>query len=89
MARNLDLASYATFCGLRQVPEDFDRARVVFLPVPFDATTSYQGGAKAGPTAILAASVELEMYDEELARETTDLGFFTLPPVAIAAGDPA
>ena len=36
------------------------------LPVPYDFTTSYQGGARWGPRAILAASQNMELWDEEL-----------------------
>ena len=53
-----------TFLGL---PEDEKRARVVFLPAPYDATTSYVPGTRFGPRRLLEASVYLEFFDEELA----------------------
>ncbi|MEO8877527.1 MAG: arginase family protein, partial [Polyangiaceae bacterium] len=38
--------------GLNDTPED---ARVVLVPVPWDATTSYRAGTANGPAAILEA----------------------------------
>jgi agmatinase len=41
----------------------FAESSVVLLPVPFDATTSYGGGASAGPDAVLAASMQVDLLD--------------------------
>lgn len=49
--------------GLPCAVED---ARVVLLPVPFDATTSYRRGAADGPRAILAASHQVDLFDIEM-----------------------
>ncbi len=66
-----------TFLGR---PEDPEKARVVILPAPYDATASYLPGARFGPRRLLEASVYLEFYDEELACEAEDLPpFLTLP----------
>ncbi|HCF58601.1 MAG TPA: arginase [Myxococcales bacterium] len=45
-----------------------DEARVVILPVPFDATTSYGKGSARGPEAILEASKQVDLYDLETGR---------------------
>ena len=42
-----------------------DEARIVILPVPFDATTSYGGGASAGPDAVLEASRQVDLLDHQ------------------------
>ncbi len=49
------------------VPEqDFERARVALIPVPYDATTTYKSGSREGPMAILQASMQLdEPWGEE------------------------
>ncbi len=52
------------FLGIDDVK--FEKAGVVVLPVPFDSTTSYKGGTKEGPDAVIRASRELEVYDTEL-----------------------
>ena len=49
------------------------------LPVPFERTTSYVPGTKNGPREIIAASGQVELYDEELGREICDIGIHTLP----------
>ncbi len=43
-----------------------DAARAVVIPFGLEASVSYGGGTKDGPAAILAASDQLELYDEEL-----------------------
>ncbi len=68
-----------TFGALEQDAGSFDRARAVVLPVPFERTTSYVPGTKNGPREIIAASGQVELYDEELGREICDVGIHTLP----------
>jgi agmatinase len=43
-------------------------ARVVVVPVPFEATTSYGGGTGRGPDAILEASRQVDLLDVETGR---------------------
>jgi agmatinase len=68
-----------TFGGLPQDAGSFDSAKAVVLPVPFERTTSYVPGTKSGPREIIAASSQVELYDEELGREICDAGIHTLP----------
>jgi agmatinase len=51
--------------GVFGLPHTLQDARVVLLPVPFDATTSYGKGAANGPSAILAASRQVDLFDLE------------------------
>lgn len=51
--------------GLHDKPKN---ARVVVVPVPFDATTSYGKGAAKGPKAILEASKQVDLFDIETGR---------------------
>jgi agmatinase len=44
-------------------------AKAVVIPFGLEASVSYGGGTAAGPAAILAASHQLELFDEELWRE--------------------
>ena len=48
--------------GVYGLPHGEDDAAVILLPVPFDATTSYGGGAGAGPDAIRTASAQVDLY---------------------------
>lgn len=43
-----------------------EEAGVVLVPVPFDGTASYRGGAARGPEAMLRASHQLDLFDLEL-----------------------
>lgn len=47
-------------------PYAVEEASIVFLPVPWDVTTSYGEGAANGPQAILDASVQLDFYDFDI-----------------------
>ena len=38
-------------------------ARVLILPLPFEATVSWGAGTAGGPRAIIAASQQVELYD--------------------------
>jgi len=68
-----------TFGAIEQDAGSFERARAVVLPIPFERTTSYVPGTKNGPREIIAASSQVELYDEELGREICDAGIHTLP----------
>ena len=41
-------------------------ASVVILPVPWEATVSYKTGAAAGPEALRQASLQVDLYDEDM-----------------------
>ena len=43
-----------------------EAARAVVIPFGLEASVSYGGGTRRGPAAILAASQQLELFDEEL-----------------------
>ena len=75
------------FGGLADEFCDLERARAAVLPVPYDFSTSYQGGARWGPTAILSASQNMELWDEELGA-TYRAGVHTLPPLEATALGP-
>ena len=61
----------------------YDAARVVILPIPYEATTTYRNGCENGPDAILEASGQVEYYDEKLDWETgKDIGIYTAESIA-------
>jgi agmatinase len=59
-------------------------AAFVILPVPYERTVSYGKGTGRGPAAIIDASWQLEMWDEELKQETCRRGIFTAAPANCA-----
>jgi agmatinase len=73
--------SHRVFAGLKPPYSDFQRAKTVILPVPYDSTSEWQGGSRHGPQAIIDASQYLELYDLELDREIYKVGICTLPEV--------
>src|SRR6266496_1069293 len=73
--------------GVFGLPHSEREAGVVLVPVPFEATTSYGGGAARGPEAILAASRQVDLFDVETGRPY-EAGVHMLPiPERIAALD--
>ncbi|MGD0626712.1 MAG: agmatinase [Thermodesulfobacteriota bacterium] len=76
------------FGGIPRKDSLWENSRVVFLPVPYDLTTTYLPGARRGPLAILEASTHLELFDEELEVEPRRLGFHTLDPLEVMASGP-
>lgn len=52
--------------GLFGLPTTVDEAALVVVPVPWDATTSYRPGTSRAPTAVRAASHQLDLYDHDL-----------------------
>jgi len=60
---------------------DYKKSRFVILSVPYEGTVSYGKGASKGPAAIIKASQNMELYDEELDKENYKEGICTLKPL--------
>ncbi len=58
-----------------------DQARWFLIPAPFDASTCYRPGARFGPQAIIEASTQMELLDEELLFEPYKVGIHTTHPL--------
>ena len=76
------------FAGLAPEFSALESSRVAVLPVPYDFSTSYQGGTRWGPQAILAASRNMEVWDDELGA-TYRAGIHTLPELETTALGPS
>ncbi len=48
------------------LPFSAEDASVILLPVPWEATVSYRTGTSAGPEAIRKASLQVDLYDEDM-----------------------
>ncbi|MGH7457799.1 MAG: agmatinase [Longimicrobiaceae bacterium] len=77
-----------SFLGLEGELASWERARVVILPVPYEASVSYGGGTARGPAAVLDASRYVELYDQELDAEPSAGGVCTLPPLQLSTASP-
>ncbi|MBW7884095.1 MAG: agmatinase [Caldilineaceae bacterium] len=72
------------FLGLPEEHSTWDRAGVLVLPIPYEATVSYGGGTAGGPAAIVSASQQVELYDREFdAEPALEYGIHTLPALAL------
>ncbi len=58
---------------------DLDTAKILILPVSYEGTVSYGTGTGAGAMAIIDASRNMELYEEETDAEVYRLGIHTLP----------
>lgn len=54
--------------GIYGLPFAVEDSKVVIVPVPFEATTSYGGGTSNGPRAVFEASRQVDLFDQETGR---------------------
>ncbi|MGC8670100.1 MAG: agmatinase [Candidatus Micrarchaeia archaeon] len=57
--------------------QTYEKAKVVVVPIPYDSTSSYKSGSKEGPHAIIEASRNIELYNEETESDISNIGIFT------------
>jgi len=60
---------------------DPHHACITIIPAPLEYSVCYMQGTKHGPQAILNASSQMELYDEELDCCPIEIGVFTRPPL--------
>jgi len=77
-----------TLFDLSPEQANYETARVAVLPVPYDGTASYRAGSRHGPAALIAASAQVETYDEDTDTRLEPIGIHLHPPVEVA-DDPA
>lgn len=71
------------FLGLDRNESDYKKSKVVVIPAPFEASTSYQKGTHRGPEAIIHASGQVEHYDIEFGKNFHDVGIHTIDPLPL------
>ncbi|HKV27253.1 MAG TPA: agmatinase [Candidatus Acidoferrales bacterium] len=88
----MELKSYTpatpeNFGGIPEENSRYDASRAVIFPIPLERTTTYEHGTRNGPGAIIAASRNMETWDEELGVETySKIGIATLPAIDTSEG---
>lgn len=73
---------YPIFLGSEVAQPPPDQAYFHILPVPYEASVSYGDGTALGPSSILAASWQLELWDGQ--SKPAELGIYTHPPVDVS-----
>jgi agmatinase len=75
------------FLDLKYLP--VQDAEAVVLPIPYEATTTYGSGTREGPEAILAASRQVELWDEDNNWDPSQkVKLTTALPIATEASGP-
>ncbi len=64
--------------GIYGLPYSFQESQLIYIPVAWEATTSYGGGTFYGPEAILNASPQLDVFDIDVV-EPYSAGLHCLP----------
>jgi agmatinase len=83
-----EVAEVKQFIG-SEVKKTYQDSHVVIVPIPYEATTTYRKGCEKGPDALIEASDQLELYDEELQKEVgLELGIYTYESIADTRKDP-
>lgn len=57
----------------------FENSRIIVWPVSYEGTVSYGGGTGKGAMAVIDASRNMELYEEETDAEIYKLGIHTVP----------
>ncbi len=67
--------------GIYGLPFTYDESAVIYIPVPWAATTSYGKGTEFGPEAIFDASFQMDLFDRDVERpDLAGLYFLTPDP---------
>lgn len=88
MALN-DFSFLKSIDGFLAIPQDeacaYEQAKAVVVPFGLEASVSYGHGTAAGPSAIIKASHQVELFDEEFWCEPVrDIGIMTLEEKPVA-----
>ena len=76
--------------GIYGLPFTAEDSKVVIVPVPFEATTSYGGGTSKGPEAVFEASKQVDLFDQETGRPyAAGIAMLDVPAEIVAWNDEA
>jgi len=79
--------AFPNFLDLKFLP--VKEAEAVILPIPYEATTTYGSGTREAPEAILAASRQVELWDEDEGWDpSAAVRLATAPPIAPEVSGP-
>jgi agmatinase len=64
--------------GIFGLPFDENTAELIIIPVPWEVTVSYSPGTAQGPEAVLNASYQVDLYQNDI-HDAWKLGIYMLP----------
>lgn len=67
---------------------EYDRAKVVVIPAPYERHTTGMSGTADAPAAIIRASDIIETFDEERGIELSTVGIATVHPLPLTGLEP-
>ncbi|RLG12507.1 MAG: agmatinase [Candidatus Nanohalarchaeota archaeon] len=73
------------FCWLDWCFSGYDESKVVVVPVGFEGTVTYGKGSGNGAAAIIEASGNMELYDEECGVNPSEKGIHTVDAVKVSS----
>ncbi len=74
-------SSEVSFLDLDPKFTNYQSSRFAVLPIPYQGSVTYGTGTAEGPAAIIQASTQVELFDEELHAEFFQSGIFTAGPL--------
>lgn len=74
------------FLGLDD--QNYKSSKFVIFPVPYSSTTYWKAGTKDGPHAIIEASRHIELWDQELQKDPSKVGIYTLGELQVSKNSP-
>lgn len=88
MTDEMEMSAGRDFLGLSDANRSGVDSYFHVIPVPYDVTSSYMPGSSRGPLAIIDASTNLELYDQEFGMEPAKAGISTHRLLPIFPADP-
>lgn len=61
----------------------YEKSKVAVIPAPYGKTVTYRQGTENGPRAILDASSNMELFDDEIGKDTYKIGIHTVGELEI------
>ena len=68
----------SSYEGIFGLPFDEETADLIFIPVPWEVTVSYSPGTAEGPEAILNASYQVDLFQDDI-HDAWKMGIYMLP----------
>lgn len=81
------MSQFKNFLNIEPQYSQLNKSKAVIVPFGYEASTSYKTGTKNGPRAIISASSQVELFDEELEKEVyKEVGVCTVSEPKLKTG---